>query len=480
MNERTSNRVELVKRLGPISPSELEEGTVIVLPSVSFPPEELQKIIGIQHYEERLLCLLLLLRNPNLRMLFISSVRIPEPIVDYYLGFLDDPRHAADRLYVLSIGDASPVALTRKVLDDPYAAKRIAELGRATERSYILPFNVTPLETELSERTQVPIYGSDLDLVPLGSKSGSRRVAKRAGVPVLPGAEDIFSLADLEQAIFDLRARHGDHGAIVVKLNDGFSGQGNAILELSTIRSPLTSSPTVFCAQEESWATFGPKIEQGGSIVELLVRDPRPASPSVQMRILPDGAEEIISTHDQMLGGPDDQVYLGCRFPAAPPYRVEIQDHARKIAKVLAAEGVIGSFAMDFVVTAGGIFMSEINLRMGGTTHPFLMARFATRGRYDESTGELVTDRGPRCYVATDNLKAPEYVGLDPVALIQAVDAEGLAFNRTSHTGITLHLLGALRGYGKVGAVCIGESMTDVDELYDSLVALLGQLSSLQ
>lgn len=480
MTEPQVRRAELAKRLGSRAPSELDEGTVIVLPSVTFPPEELQKIVAIQHYEERLLCLLLLLRNPKLRMLFISSLRVPEPIVDYYLSFLDDPRDAADRLYVLSIGDGTPRALTQKVLEDPYAAKRIAELAAETEDSYILPFTVTALEAQLSERTGVPLYGPAPELVPLGSKSGSRHVAARAGVPVLPGSQDIFSLVELREAILRLRDEHPGAKTVVVKLNNGFSGQGNAIIDLDSVTEDLQVTPTVFCAGEESWESFGPKIEAEGGIVELLVREAGTTSPSVQMRILPDGSEEIVSTHDQLLGGPDDQVYLGCRFPAAVEYRARIQDHARAIAKVLSSEGVIGSFAMDFVVGAkGDVFLSEINLRMGGTTHPFLMTRFATQGRYDETTGELITDRGPRCYVATDNLKAPEYVGLDPVRLIQAVEAEGLAFNRATQSGITLHLLGALRGYGKLGAVCIGGSITDADELYDSLVTLLGRLSVL-
>jgi hypothetical protein len=413
-------------------------------------------------------------------MLFISSLRVPEPIVDYYLGFLDDPRDAADRLYVLSLGDASARALTEKVLEDPYAPKRIAELGATSEDSYILPFNVTPLEARLSELTGVPLYGPAPELVPLGSKSGSRRVAKEAGVPVLPGTEDVYDLGELRDSIIELRDQHPGAKTVVVKLNNGFSGQGNAIIDLSSVTGDLTDAPTVFCASEESWESFGPKIAAEGGIVELLVREAGTSSPSVQMRILPDGTEEIISTHDQLLGGPDDQVYLGCRFPADRQYRATIQDHARAIAKVLAAEGVIGCFAMDFVVgVKGDVFLSEINLRMGGTTHPFLMTRFATRGRYDEGSGELITDLGPRCYVATDNLKAPEYVGLDPVALIAALKAEGLAFDRATQTGITLHLLGALRGYGKLGSVCIGESTTDADELYDSLVGLLAQLSAL-
>lgn len=461
------------------APSEMEDGLVVVLPSLTFPPEELRKIVGIQHYEERLLCLLLFLRNPRLRMLFLSSVRIPEPIVDYYLSFLDDPAGAADRLYVLAIGDASPRALTEKVIEDPYAAKRIKELARDAGQAWILPFNVAEPEARLSEMTGVRLYGPDLSLVPLGSKSGSRRIAKRAGVPVLTGAEDLYSVPELERAIEELRARDSNIASVVIKLNNGFSGQGNAILNLRTLDARLEESPIIFCASEETWDTFGPKIETEGAIVEELVREPRPTSPSVQMRILPDGSQEIISTHDQMLGGPDDQVYLGCRFPADASHRGVIQGHARSIAKELATEGVIGSFAMDFIVTPDRrVFLSEINLRMGGTTHPFLMARYASRGSYDEATGELMTAAGPRCYLATDNLKSDRYVGIDPEAILAAVRDEGLGFDRSTGSGILLHLLGAIRAFGKIGATCVAESISDAEVLYASFVGLLDELSA--
>jgi hypothetical protein len=48
-------------------PLDLGEGTVVVLPSLSFPTAELRKIVGIGYYEERLLFLLLLLRRPGSR-----------------------------------------------------------------------------------------------------------------------------------------------------------------------------------------------------------------------------------------------------------------------------------------------------------------------------------------------------------------------------------------------------------------------------
>ncbi|HEY0750807.1 MAG TPA: hypothetical protein VGD26_06615, partial [Chitinophagaceae bacterium] len=43
----------------------LAQQTVIILPSLTMDEEILSKISGINHYEERLLCLLLLLRLPR-------------------------------------------------------------------------------------------------------------------------------------------------------------------------------------------------------------------------------------------------------------------------------------------------------------------------------------------------------------------------------------------------------------------------------
>ncbi len=62
-------------------------------------------------------------------------------------------------------------------------------------------------------------------------------------------------------------------------------------------------------------------------------------SPSVQMRIQPDGTAVLVSSHEQVLGGKTGQVYLGCRFPAREDYRLMIQDHALRIGEVLSRQG---------------------------------------------------------------------------------------------------------------------------------------------
>ena len=73
---------------------------------------------------------------------------------------------------------------------------------------------------------------------------------------------------------------------------------------------------------------------------------------------------------------------------------------------------MLGRFAVDFVVVRDDDgdwtpYAIELNLRKGGTTHPFLTLQFLTDGRYDAGTGLFLTPRGDEKHlVATDHLEA--------------------------------------------------------------------------
>lgn len=466
---------EMAQRLGRRGVSDLSSGTILVLPSITFPPEELRKIIGIEHYEERLLCMTLLLRRPALEIIYVTSMPVDQAVIDYYLGFVPDTADARARLHMVSLGDPEPRALSAKLLDDPRAVDQIARLIADPRDAVLFPFNVTELESRVSEELDVPLYGASPALASLGSKSGSRRMGKVAGVPVLPGATDLMSMDEVEHAAFELVRSTPGCDAVVIKLNNGFSGQGNVIVEAADLSSPLSNSPATFCASEESWPSMAQKIVREGAVVEQLMRAPGLASPSVQMRIFADGEYEVVSTHDQILGGPDDQVYLGCRFPARDDYRQTIQAYGLGIARELSIRGVLGSFGVDFIALPdGSVYLSEINLRLGGTTHPFLMARFVTGGAYDVASGLLTVGEESRVYVGTDNIKSSALEGSDPARLLAALKEAGLAFDPSSNTGAVLHLLGATERYGKLGAVCIERDMDAALKIYDGLLAMLG------
>ena len=201
-----------------------------------------------------------------------------------------------------------------------------------------------------------------------------------------------------------------------------------------------------------------------------------------QFRVDPLGQLAAVSTHDQVLGGDSGQVFLGCRFPADSSYRLEIQDDGLKAARVLAGKGVLGRFAIDFLSVRQGEawrhFAIEINLRKGGTTHPFMMLEFLTDGRYDPATGGFVTPAGQqRCYYASDNLEAERYRGLTPTDLIDIAALNGLHFDGACQQGVVFHLIGALSEFGKLGVLCIGGSHEKAEALYRRTTEVLDRES---
>jgi len=104
--------------------------TVLIVPSFSLDQEVMSKITGVAHYEERFLCLLLLLRWPRTRVIYVTSTPISESIIDYYLHLLPDvpTRHARRRLTLLCCHDSASKPLTAKLLERP---RLLAQLGEA-------------------------------------------------------------------------------------------------------------------------------------------------------------------------------------------------------------------------------------------------------------------------------------------------------------------------------------------------------------
>jgi hypothetical protein len=439
------------------------------------PIADLRKVTGVVFYEERLLCWLLLLADPATRVVYTTSIAIDPAIIEYYLRFVPDPAGARRRLRLVDVGDGEVGWLSAKLLSDRAALTRLRDAIGDPARGRLLPFIVTPVEHELAETLGVTVDGPPAELAVWGSKSGARKVARQAGVGVLPGSEDLFTVDDVTAAITALVAGRPELEAVVIKLNDCFSGLGNVILEVDGLADPLPTSKSVFCSPEESWPSYIVKMAAQGAVVEELLRDPELRSPSVQLRISSAGVVEILSTHDQILGGPQNQVYLGCRFPAHPDYRLTIQREALRVGEVLAGEGVVGSFGIDFLVVGHDVYLSEINLRLGGTTHPFWMARLATGARYDLTSGELRRPDGDaRYYVATDNLKSRRLQGRSPGDAISLIDRGRLGYDQASGTGVALHLLGAVPVAGKFGATCIAHSAGSADDLYRALLDLVG------
>src|SRR5664279_3496780 len=147
--------------------NDLAEKTVVIIPSLTLDSEMLKTLKGVIHYEERMLCLLMLLRMPRTQVIYVTSVPIDSSIIDYYLHLLPGITgyHARERLTILSCHDYSPVSLTEKILKRNRLIARIRQSIPAGHAAHIACFNTTAFERTLAVRLGIPIYGCDPSLM---------------------------------------------------------------------------------------------------------------------------------------------------------------------------------------------------------------------------------------------------------------------------------------------------------------------------
>ncbi len=467
-----------------------DEQTIVVVPSISI--DELEgSAIAMQPYEERYLFLLLLLRQPRARVIYVTSQPILPSVVEYYVDLLPGviPSHARPRLFTVPVLDGTSRPLSAKLLERPRLLERIRALVPDPDRAHLVPFNTTELERDLALRLGIPMYGPDPRHFPLGTKTGGRRLFAEEGVRHPLGAEGLGSVDDVVDAIAELRRAEPALEQVLVKLNEGVAGEGNAVVDLSDLPEPGADDERVairravermeLVLEGATFDEFVAHLEEHGGVVEQRVVGDELRSPSVQLRVTPLREVEILSTHDQLLGGPSNQSYLGCAFPASGEYAATITEDAAKIARRLANEGVIGRFAIDFVVVrdaSGGwdAYAIEINLRKGGTTHPFLTIQFLTDGTYDADSATFTAPSGERkCFVATDHQSSPDYRGLTPDDLFDIAVRHGLHFDQSRQTGIVFHMMTMLTEAGHFGMTAVANSPSDARALYDRAVAVL-------
>jgi hypothetical protein len=466
-----------------------DEQTIVVVPSMDFDVDIPGSVM--QAYEERFLFLLLLLRQPRARLVYVTGQAIHPSVVDYYFDLMPGviSSHARRRLFLVSPLDASPRPLVRKILERPRMIARLKALIPDADRAHLVPFATTPADKDLALRLGIPMYGNDPRLLTLGTKSSGRRLFREEGVPHPMGREDLASEDDLVRAIVEMRREKPTLRRVVIKLNEGVSGTGNANLDVSALATPGSAGEAEavrralpkmrFELESLAYPRFLEKLAEREGIVEERIEAEEIRSPSVQLRVTPLGDIELLSTHDQLLGGASGQSYLGCRFPADEAYASTISREAAKIGARLAREGVLGRFALDFVVarSKGGAWVPygiELNLRKGGTTHPFLTLQFLTDGTYDPETAHFTAPGGRRkFFVASDHVESPRYRGLTPEDLFDLALRRGLHFDQTRLRGIVFHMMSALPESGRTGLTAVGDDPEDAERLYQQFLGAL-------
>ena len=105
-----------------------------------------------------MLSMLMLLRMPRTRVVFVTSTPLAPSIVDYYLHLLSGvpTAHARSRLTLLSANDASPRSLTAKLLERPRLLQRIRDAIGDPAQAHLSVFNATHLERESGACARYP------------------------------------------------------------------------------------------------------------------------------------------------------------------------------------------------------------------------------------------------------------------------------------------------------------------------------------
>jgi hypothetical protein len=452
--------------------------TSVIVPSVTVEAEALARHAEALCYEEALLFLLIRLRNPRSRVIYVTSQPLPQAVVDYYLQFLAGipVSHAAARLTLLSAHDGSPRPLIEKILERPRLVEKIKVSITNPDRAYLTVFRSTPLERRLALRLGIPLNAADPEMEHLLGKSGARKVLREAGVEVPCGSEDLRDQHDVLEALAELRRRRPAVRRALVKLDHSHWDEGDAVFAFPPSDSPAALREAlggmVLPLPGEECDSFLARFARGQGVVEELEEDVA-AVASGQVRINPRGQTSLTSTHDEIRGGSNGLASLGCRFPATDAYRFAVQDQALAVGRVLAGKGLVSRLSVQFMVLPGEtppgfrLAASAFNLGVGGTTHPLLAVRFLSEGALDPATGLFTTPAGrSKFYRATDHLRSEAYRGLAPDDLIEIATMNGLNYSPRTEAGTLFYMLGALSEHGRVGMVAIGNSHDEAELLF--------------
>jgi hypothetical protein len=472
-----------------VFPKDDEPYTSVIVPSVTLDgggdPSRFQ---AARFYEETLLFLLMRLRNPQARVVYVTSQPIPGFVMDYYLHFLAGipASHAAARLTLLSVHDSSPRALTQKILERPRLLEKIRAAIPDLSRAYMTVFRASPLERRLATLLDIPLNAADPELEPLCGKSAGRRVLREAGVDVPLGCEGLRDEDDLVSALQQLAAERPGLRRAIVKLERSHWEEGHALVDLPTstardavrralhgLRGPRHLDGLTYL---ERFARIGGIAEEFVEGVEKVV--------SGQVRINPRGQVVLTSTHDELRGGRLGLESVGCAFPADDRCRRTVQEAALRVGHLLAGKDLVSRLSVEFLLCADPragswrLAGTEINLGVGGSTHPLLAVRFLTGGQLDAGTGLFLSPSGqPKFYRATDNLHARAYKRLLPEDLVDILTLDALHYSAQGETGALFYMLGAISELGRVGMGAVGDSREGADTIFRRTVASLDAAS---
>ena len=459
----------------------------VCLTSMTFDVILTEAIEGLEHYEMRCLWEISRVLNEGVHVHFFSKKIVNLHAINHFYKTFNLSDNQISRIKFYSVEEILneknlPQDLSDYVLNNPQVRAVFSEICQ-NKNSYLECFVLTDKERKVSEVFNLPTYWCHESVEYLKTKSGNRKILN--GVTKLPeGYGDLYSL---EQVVAALKALSHKtlNRKFVIKLNDGVSGDGNGFIKLPagkinehTIRQSLIE--TQFVSSKMTYTKFFREFAKIGGVVEEFIDGNNKRSPSVQVFLKPDNSFDIISSHEQVLDSSGAR-FLGARFPAYDYHRDLIINEANKIAKRLLENKVFGIVGLDFLTVDATdgyeAYLIEINLRKGGTTHPFWTAKAALNNANmcQKSGMFLISEKERRMYYSNDNIITKDLEKTRSLfELFGVLEGSGLLFSEKTQKGAIIHMANSYEPIGKIGAVFIGKTDAEIKLLEKAVLNLIG------
>ena len=371
------------------------------------------------------------------------------------------PTGCGERLHVVVVDDPAPRPLAEKLLDRPDLSTEVRRLGRRAARPSssrgTSPSTRWPWPSSSASRSTAPRRSCG----PRRSRAPGAGCSTATGVPVPLGREDVHTVDDVvaaaewirvgaprrgggrRQARRQRRGRRQLRGR-AARRRPGTARDPHEVLRAASPRcrtGSSTTSPPVAGSSRRWWS--GDELR----------------SPSVQVDLLPGGGVRVLATHDQVLGGDNGQVYLGCRFPADPAYAADLARHGDAVAHELASARLrrAGRASTSWPPARGRARGRSPRSR---STCARAVPRTRSRrcatwspGRYDAEAGAWVADAtaapGPTAPATTSSTR--RWPGAAPHRSSTPCATRGCSSTARPGSGVVLHMLGCLAVDGRFG-----------------------------
>ena len=271
---------------------------------------------------------------------------------------------------------------------------------------------------------------------------------------------------------------------MIVKLNEGVSGAGNALVDLAGLPAPgpgrarrgdgIGSAAMQFERHDIPLDAYLDKLAERWRHrrgADLRRRAAQPQCPAAGHFRSARSSCSRPTTSCWVV--PSGQSYLGCRFPADIAYARAISGEAEKIGARLAREGVLGRFAIDFVTvrdTSGRLDAVRDRDQPAQGRHdppvpdPAVPHRRPVRARTRACSGPHWAGRSIWSPPTTSSRRRLRGLSLDD--LFDIVARHQLHFDQARQSGVVFHMMSCLTEHGRIGMTAVGDSPADAERTY--------------